>query len=73
MTFDLSRPASDVLDDRFKDWLKIASREFRIGFKDGMECNCQKYPATDMYLSGYADGYAYTQMHQASQPEEGTL
>ena len=63
---DLSRADEDFLTERYKDWLTVASREFRKGFMDGMACNFQKYPATDMYLSGYADGYALTQMRDAS-------
>jgi hypothetical protein len=73
MMIDLSRADEDFLTDRYKDWLQVASREFRKGFMDGLECNCQKYPATDMYLSGYADGYALTQMRDASQHAGETL
>jgi hypothetical protein len=70
---DLSQSDEQFLTERYKDFLTVASREFRKGFMDGLECNCQKYPATDMYLSGYADGYALTQMRDASQHAGETL
>ena len=63
---DFTKSDDDFLEERFKDFLKVASRDFRHGFEDGLRCNCQRYPATDMYLSGYADGYALTQMRDAS-------
>ena len=70
---DLSKSDDDFLEERFKDWLNIASRDFRNGFEDGLACNCQRYPATDMYLSGYADGYALTQMRDAASHAGETL
>jgi len=70
---DLSKSDDDFLEERFKDWLKIASRDFRHGFEDGIQCNFQHRPATDMYLAGYADGYALTQMRDASQHAGETL
>jgi hypothetical protein len=70
---DLSKSDDDFLEERFKDWLRIASRDFRHGFEDGLACNCQRYPATDMYLSGYADGYALTQMRDAASYAGETL
>lgn len=63
---DLCKSDDDFLEERFKDFLKVASRDFRHGFEDGLRCDCQRYPATDMYLSGYADGYALTQMRDAA-------
>jgi len=70
---DLSKSDEQFLTDRYKDFLTVASRDFRHGFMDGLECNCQKYPATDMYLSGYADGYALTQMRDAASHAGETL
>ena len=70
---DLSKSDDDFLEERFKDWLKIASRDFRHGFEDCIQCNFQHRPATDMYLAGYADGYALTQMRDASQHAGETL
>ena len=34
---DLSRADEDFLTERYKDWLQVASREFRKGFMDGHE------------------------------------
>ncbi len=70
---DLSKSDETFLSERFKDYLTVASRDFRRGFMDGVACNDQAYPATDTYLSGYADGYALTQMRQASQHAGETL
>ena len=70
---DFTKSDDDFLEERFKDFLTVASRDFRHGFTDGEACNDQAYPATDTYLSGYADGYALTQMRQASQHAGETL
>ena len=70
---DLSQSDEQFLTERYKDFLTVASRDFRHGFMDGLQCNFQHRPATDMYLAGYADGYALTQMREASKHAGETL
>jgi len=36
---DLSKSDEAFLSDRFKDYLTVASRDFRRGFMDGVACN----------------------------------
>ena len=70
---DLSQSDEQFLTERHKDFLKVVSRDFRRGFMDGIQCNFQHRPASDMYLAGYADGYALTQMRDAASHAGETL
>jgi len=48
------------------DWSRLAERDFRKGFEDGLACNTHAWNASEAYKSGYGDGYWLAQCRDAA-------
>jgi len=56
----------EYLTRSWTDWSRLAERDFRKGFEDGLACNTHAWNASDAYKSGYGDGYWLAQCRDAA-------